>query len=206
MNIETLQQTLTARTPGVLGAKSSFAVLCPLVQLEQGDWGLLFEIRAATLRAQPREICFPGGRQEPGETPRQTALRETQEELNLPPQTITLLGELDFIAHPSGFTIYPVLGVVDDLSALAPSAAEVDDTFIVPLSFFQQTPPLSAVYDLTPQVPDDFPFHAINITPPYPFRGAQVESPVWRYEGHAIWGFTARIVAHVLSLMEFAQK
>ncbi|WP_409967143.1 CoA pyrophosphatase [Bengtsoniella intestinalis] len=202
MNIYDLQQTLANRRPSMMGAQRTFAVLCPLVTMDDGQWGLLFEVRAASLRAQPKEVCFPGGQMDKGETPTQAALRETHEELGIPSGAITVLGELDFIATAAGFLIHPVLAVVDDVSALRPSAEEVDHTFVVPLSFFAQTKPLSAVYDLVPRTHDDFPYDVLNVPNPYPFRTAPVESPVWLYTGHPIWGLTARIVHHLLQFMK----
>ena len=59
------------------------AVLVPLVQLSSGP-ALLYEVRSGSVH-QPGEICFPGGRVEPGENPVDTALRETYEEMALAP-------------------------------------------------------------------------------------------------------------------------
>ncbi len=206
MKIFDLQQTLAHRRPSMMDAQSAFAVLCPLVTMDDGQWGLLFEVRAASLRAQPNEVCFPGGQMDKGETPTQAALRETHEELGIPSTAITVLGELDFIAHAAGFLIHPVLAVVDDVSALHPSADEVDHTFVVPVSFFEETKPLSAVYDLVPRTHADFPYEVLEVPNPYPFRTNPVESPVWRYDGHPIWGLSARIVRHVLQFTKNLDK
>ena len=88
--LERLRRKYTGHQPGLLGARRNYAVLCPLVQLPEGP-GLLFEVRAASLRRQPGEVCFPGGRAESGESPIDCALRETKEELSIPtPFTIRL--------------------------------------------------------------------------------------------------------------------
>ncbi len=204
-DVQALAQELTGRRPSLLGATGTYGVLCPLVWRE-GQWHLLFEVRAASLRRQPGEICFPGGRMELGETPTQAALRETWEELGVPASQVTVVGELDFIAHVTGYLLHPVLAVVEGTCPLVPAPAEVDHVFVVPLSFFATTPPVWAVYQLEAQVPEDFPYELLNVPKPYPFRPAAVESPVWVYEGHSIWGLTARIVRQILTLLPQTEK
>ena len=121
-----LRRAYGGRVPGLLGARHSYAVLCPLAEGPGGP-ELLFEVRSASLRRQPGEVCFPGGQVEPGETPEETALRETEEELAIPRREIELLGRPDFICSQAGFLLQPVLGLVSPagLAALSPSPAEV---------------------------------------------------------------------------------
>ena len=135
MELEQLEVLLRGRAPGLMDSRQSYAVLVPLVERE-GELCLLYEVRAKTLRRQPGEVCFPGGRMEPGETPEACALRETWEELAIPSGAVKLLGRLDFIAHRANFLMWPVLGVVDSgaLVRMVPSPAEVGEVFFVPLS------------------------------------------------------------------------
>ena len=108
--VERLRRRYGGHTPGLLGAERSYAVLAPLVEIQSGP-RLLFETRAAALR-QGGEVCFPGGRMEPGETPEDCALRETEEELSIPRGEVELLGPSDFICNQRGFLLRPVVGVV----------------------------------------------------------------------------------------------
>ena len=196
--LERLARRFHGHEPGLLGASRSYAVLCPLVELEDG-LHLIFEVRAAALR-QGGEVCFPGGRVESGETVQDCALRETEEELSIPRSEVTLLGTPDFICSQRGFLLRPVLGLVSGpgFAAMRPSPAEVAEAFTVPLAFFRETEPEIWRYELVPQVPEDFPYGPVGISRDYSWARGQAEVPIWYYCGHAIWGMTARIVKEII--------
>jgi len=196
--LDALRRRFGGHQPGLLGARHAFAVLCPLVEREDG-LHLLFEVRAADLR-QGGEVCFPGGKAEPGESAETCALRETWEELSIPPAEVTVLGTPDFICSQRGFLLQPVLGLVSPagFEGLLPSPAEVAEVFTVPLGFFRETPPELWTYDLLPQVPEAFPYAAVGIPPDYPWSRGRVDVPIWHYQGHVIWGMTGRIVRELV--------
>lgn len=196
--LEGLRRRFGGHEPGLLGASRSYAVLCPLVEREDGPH-LLFEVRAAQLR-QGGEVCFPGGRMEAGESVLDCALRETEEELSIPRREVTALGTPDFICNPRGFLLRPVLGLVSrsGFAALRPSPAEVAEVFTVPLAFFRETEPEVWRYDLLPQAPEDFPYDRVGVSREYPWSRARMEVPVWYCQGHAIWGMTARLVREIV--------
>ena len=202
MTDQTALQALRCRykdhTPGLLGARRSFAVLCPLVETEEG-LSLLFEVRAKNLR-QGGEVCFPGGQMEPGETVADCALRETEEELSISPSTVTLLGTPDFICNLKGFLLRPVLGQIspEGFSMLQPSPAEVAEVFTAPLSFFRETPPELYHYDLLPRNPENFPYEEVGVTRQYPWGQGRVDLPIWHYGSHVIWGMTGRLVRDLI--------
>lgn len=195
--LEELRRRFGGHEPGLLGARRAYAVLCPLVEGPEG-LSLLFEVRAAALR-QGGEVCFPGGRMEPGETVEQAALRETEEELAIPRDQVALLGRGDFICNQAGFLLHPVVGTVSaaGLAALRPSPAEVAETFTVPLAFFRTQPPRVHAYTLEPAVPADFPYEMVGVPRDYPWSRGRVEVPLWHWQDHVIWGMTARIAAEV---------
>ena len=196
--LDALHRYYDGHKPGLMGARHRFAVLCPLVE-RNGELHLLFEVRAAGL-PQAGEVCFPGGRAEVGESAVDCALRETEEELTIPSAKITLLGEMDFIFRRQSL-LYPFLGLVSPsgMDALRPSPDEVAEVFTVPLRFFQSTPPEVYTYETLPQVGDDFPYEAVGITRDYPWIRDRVDVPIWHYEGHVIWGLTARITRDLIS-------
>ena len=197
-----MRRHLAQHTPGLMRVRKQYAMLCPFIQKE--ELHLLFEVRAATLRRQPGEVCFPGGQMEPGETPEACALRETCEELGILPEQVELWGRTDFIADASGSWMQPVAGLVgpEGLRELKPSASEVAQTFTVPFSFFQTQQPHIYQYDLKPVPQADFPYAEIGFPDGYPFRGGRVEVPVWSYEGHIIWGLTARVIRNLLQITD----
>lgn len=111
-----------------------------------------------------------------------------------------MFGKSDFLCSHRGFLLQPVLAAVSPagLAALRPSPAEVAEVFSVPLSFFRRQQPEVYRYELVPTRPDQFPYGAVGIPETYRWARGTVEVPVWFWEGHAIWGMTARIVRDLI--------
>lgn len=111
------------------------AVLVPLIDRPDGLTVVLTH-RTNHLPHHPGQVCFPGGRIEPGdESPEATALRETEEEIGLEPRRVRLIGRLDPYVTRTGFMVTPVVGVVRPPLAVTPDPHEVAEVFEVPLSF-----------------------------------------------------------------------
>ena len=109
------------------------AVLVPLVR-ENGRLGVLFEVRSAALSWQPGDICFPGGKIELDDPdPLSAALRETQEELQVPAADIEVIGPLNYMVSPIGVMLYPFAAYIRDISLIQPKKEEVAEIFIAPL-------------------------------------------------------------------------
>ena len=111
------------------------AVLVPLIDRAEGMTVLLTR-RTAHLSAHAGQIAFPGGRVEPGDRDASaTALRETEEEVGLPRDHVTLIGRLDTYVTGTGYEITPVVGLVRVPFPLTIDPVEVAEAFEVPLDF-----------------------------------------------------------------------
>src|ERR1700757_4336874 len=107
------------------------AVLVPLVDRMDGMSVLLTQ-RTAHLSAHAGQIAFPGGRLEPEDPDAAAAaLRETEEEIGLPREHVTLIGRLDTYVTGTGFEITPVVGIVSTPFTLSIDPFEVADVFEV---------------------------------------------------------------------------
>lgn len=196
-------------TPGIQGRHRYFnsAVLIPFIR-RGGEYHLLFQVRASQIR-QGGEICFPGGRFEPDldRNYRDTALRETEEELGLPRGEIELLGNLDTLVVPMGTAIEPCLGVLPAgaLERLDPDPGEVARVFTLPISYFIENDP--EVYSVRVEVHPSklehdgrevelLPAKELGLPERYhtSWGGNEVPIYVYRTEEGVIWGMTAELV------------
>jgi 8-oxo-dGTP pyrophosphatase MutT (NUDIX family) len=123
------------RLPGREGALTPAAVLVALVNRADGLTVLLTQ-RSADLPDHAGQISFPGGRVEPGDADVDAAaLRETEEEVGVPRERVTLLGRLSEYETVTGYRVTPVVGWIDPPFAVHPDPVEVADVFEVPLAF-----------------------------------------------------------------------
>ena len=129
--------------PGILARERFFnsSVLVPLVYLNN-EYHLLFEKRSAAIR-QGSEICFPGGKHDPGTDKNclATAMRETMEELGITKDKIKIKGRFDTLVASMGVTVESFLAVlsISDTGELHLNASEVEDVFLLPVSFFKKS-------------------------------------------------------------------
>ncbi|MFL2589353.1 MAG: NUDIX hydrolase [Parvicellaceae bacterium] len=72
------------------------------------------------------QISFPGGKNESGESLKETALRETKEEIGVDPISINIIGELTQVfVPPSNFLIHPFVGYCNFTPVFNASEREV---------------------------------------------------------------------------------
>ncbi|MBS0337505.1 MAG: CoA pyrophosphatase [Proteobacteria bacterium] len=111
------------------------SVLVPIVARPE-EPTVLFTQRTAHLKSHSGQISFPGGRAEAHDAdPEGTALRETWEEVGLPPERVEVLGRLSEYHTRTGYRITPVVGIVQPPFDLKPDDNEVAEVFEVPLAF-----------------------------------------------------------------------
>ena len=195
--------------PGILGRELYFnsAVLVPFLLIGD-EYHLLFQKRAVDIR-QGSEICFPGGRYD-GALDRdfqETALRETEEELGLPREKITISGRLDTLITPRGVIVETFIGTLalDSLDELMPASREVEKVFTIPVSWFIENKPeiYSTRVELQPSTtgPDGrkqilLPVDELGLPAMYGQNreGMRYRVLVYKTEEYLIWGITAAIV------------
>lgn len=109
------------------------AVLILLIPREDG-LTVLFTERTTTLSAHAGQVSFPGGSVDEDDADEiAAALREAQEEIGLDPQNARVLGALDEYITRTGFSVRPVVAVLENAQDWTPSADEVAQIFEVPL-------------------------------------------------------------------------
>lgn len=182
--------------PGLLGATAAYAVLVPVAETAEG-LSLLYELRSPALHHHSGEVCFPGGRMEPGRR-RSSAPCGNVEEL-ASPRGHPAAGRADFLHLRSEALMHPVLGQVAPaaLERLRLNPAEVRQTFLVSLDWLAAHPP--EVY----RYPRAGGSRAIPLCPGagaagLPVDTGQAEVPVYDGLPYPLWGLTARITRHVV--------
>lgn len=188
-----------------IGEETAFrsAILIPLVQVD-GEWHILFEVRAFTMRKQPGDISFPGGRIDSTDpTPLAAALRETHEELGVNPETVTLVSPLSpYIASPA-FVVYPFVAVIDyDQIIHSYNKEEVEEVFTVPVKWLLNHKPYMHIVSVEPTPAADFPFEKIMNGAQYKWRDRPIEEWFFDYKNYTIWGLTARILKHFIEIIK----
>lgn len=158
------------------------AVLVPLVDRDEGMTVLLTQ-RPGHLKSHPGQVSFPGGKTEPyDDTPEDTALRETEEEIGVPREKIDVVGRLGLRTTGSGFKVTPVVGLIQPPFEVMPDPGEVEAVFEVPLSF---------VLDPANQ----------KIETRF-IRGIDHQFYVLPFENFYIWGLTARLLVALRDTLE----
>ena len=190
--------------PTQAGPEHSSAVLIPLIRQPDGETMILFEQRALDLDVQPAEICFPGGGIEKGETALEAAVRETQEELRLEREQIRVIGETEGVRNTNIITIHAFLGEISDYAGTW-AEAEVDHTFLIPVSWFVEHEPEVYMTTVTTIPDEDFPFDLIPGGRDYPWRSSRRPIYFYRHPEGIIWGLTAMILHNLIEKLQGGQ-
>jgi 8-oxo-dGTP pyrophosphatase MutT (NUDIX family) len=109
------------------------AVLIPLAW-SGGEWHVLYTRRTDRVQSHKGQVSFPGGACDEGETtPEQTALRETEEEIGMRREDVTVLGLLSQLITITSYRVTPVVGVIPFPYAFKVAGVEVARVFTIPL-------------------------------------------------------------------------
>ena len=144
---------------------------------------VVFTRRTDRVDFHQAQISFPGGQQEQDESFKEAAVREAHEEVNIPPDSIRILGELTpLYIPPSNYCVYPVVAVADERPDFHPSEHEVEEVIEVPL---------------------DHLLNAENIQrEKWHYKGRDIEVPFYFFKGDKIWGATAMILSELIELLK----
>ena len=157
------------------------AVLVPIIDRPEGMTVLLTK-RTEHLNAHAGQISFPGGRLEPHDDgPVAAALRETEEEVGLDPDRVSIVGRLDLYITRTGYEITPVVGIVDPPFEVTPDSFEVAEVFEVPLAFLVD--------------------RANHQRHSRYYKGARRQFYAMPYDDRYIWGATAGMLVNLADVL-----
>lgn len=112
------------------------AVLVPVTMIS-GQAEVILTMRSSALKHHPGQIAFPGGKMDDTDADlAETALREAEEEIGLPREIVSILGEMPCHETVTGFRVHPMVAHVDGAFDARPEAGEVAEVFHVPLTHF----------------------------------------------------------------------
>jgi 8-oxo-dGTP pyrophosphatase MutT (NUDIX family) len=156
-----------------------------LIPLREHDDGLsvLLTQRSADLKHHAGQVSFPGGRMEDSdEDIATTALRETQEEIGIAGDHVSIIGYLEPMPTVTGYAVTPVVGLVDGAVELTLDRTEVEYTFEVPLDFLTETQNHRMVAR--------------------EWQGLSFSMVEFHFEGQRIWGATAQMLLRFINIIK----
>lgn len=191
--------------PLFVGEDTAFrsAITIPLIKKDD-EWHVLFEVRALSMRKQPGDSSFPGGKIDATDaSPLAAALRETHEELGIAIEDIDVISALSpYIASPT-FVVYPFVVTIEDHHVFtAYNRDEVEEVFTVPLKWLLDYEPNMHLVSLQPMPGEDFPYEKIAGGADYEWGTRAIEEWFYDYGHYTIWGLTARILKHFIETIE----
>jgi 8-oxo-dGTP pyrophosphatase MutT (NUDIX family) len=145
------------------------------------DPAVVLTVRRDHLPDHAGQISFPGGQREGDESLPDTALREAEEEIALPPASVRICGRLTpLYIPPSSFCVHPFVGRSESAPDLRPTDEEVEHILQVRLA--------RLLDPATRQTETRF------------LHGTDVEVPYYDVAGHTVWGATAMMLAEFLAV------
>jgi 8-oxo-dGTP pyrophosphatase MutT (NUDIX family) len=181
VDLETGERRPRVPPPGADSRRA--AVLVPVL-LESEGARLVYTVRRDHLQDHAGQISFPGGSKDAGDgSLLETALREAEEEIDLSPGLVEVIGELEeMYIPPSDFRVSPFVGLLPPEAELVLHPDEVEAIFTVSLDELMSPGTLQKALWMR--------------------EGREYEVPVFAIEGpprREIWGATAAITAALLA-------
>ena len=136
---------------------------------------IIFTQRSTKLSTHSGEVSFPGGKwDEQDINLYETALRESNEEINLNTEDVVLAGSLNYLVSKHKIEVNPYVGLITKKQNLVDND-EIEKIFTVPLEFLTDK--------------KNAKLHKIER------KNRNVIVPSWVYNDQIIWGLTAMITA-----------
>lgn len=156
------------------------SVLIPLYPDENNDLHVILTLRTESIR-HAGQISFPGGRREGNETPEETALRETEEEIGVDRSKIQLACSITpLYLHRTDNQIIPYVGFLEERPEMTPNPAEVKEAFTTPMDKLLSV--------------ENF------IEEKWELAQATFQVPYWTVHDVPLWGATAMMMSELLDL------
>lgn len=163
------------------------AAVLSLFYPKNDAWHLALIQRQATNPNDPHsgQISFPGGKMEVSDLNIEfTALRETQEEIGVIPEDVTIIGTLSDMYIPiSNFMVYPFIGYLDYEPTFIPQETEVKRVLEIPFSVLEDT--------------DNVKLREMKFGNNITMR----DVPYFDVDGLVIWGATAMMLSELLEVV-----
>jgi 8-oxo-dGTP pyrophosphatase MutT (NUDIX family) len=160
----------------------SAAVLVPLIA-HPGGLTVLLTQRTGHLANHAGQVSFPGGRTDEGDADAiATALRETYEEVGLPPERIRVIGQMSLYTTVTHFAVTPIVGLIRPPLVLMPDPFEVAEAFEVPLGHLVDPANCRIESRVTPE-------------------GVTRRFYVFTFEERRIWGATAAMLVNLAAML-----
>ncbi|SEF74178.1 CoA pyrophosphatase [Oceanospirillum linum] len=174
-----LREKLTHFTPSrIKGPHPDAAVLIALTD-DPFDPEIILTRRASHLSSHSGQVAFPGGmRDKTDRNLKHTALRESEEEVAMPPEHVEIIGKLNQVVSHMGVRVTPWVGIVPANIELTANEDELDAIFRVPLSFFLR----------------DERHHTDVI----PVEKRAIYVPCYHFDEFVIWGLSAMMLVDLL--------
>jgi len=181
---EVIKKALASRKQRtVAGASLTPAAVLLLMYPKDGEYCILLNKRSETVEHHKGEISFPGGAKDPGDRDYlDTALRESHEEMGIKPADVSVLGQLDDVTTRSGFKVQVYVGTITYPYDFKPSDIEIAEVLEVPLSVLRDPASLRVETRME--------------------EGRKVNGLSYAYNGHLIYGATARILQQFLEVLK----
>jgi len=215
-DLSELRKKLPA-TPGIHGRwEMPTSVVIVLLAEINGEYHFILEERSAQIR-QGGEVCFPGGMFDENTdlSPRETAIRETTEELGLPAENIEIVGRLDTLVAAMGAVIEIFVGVMhSDTASLEINRDEVEKVFTIPVSYFMKNEPeihkvLVRMFssEIDPATDEEIvylPVRELGLPERYldPWGNFKQNVYVFKTSEGIVWGLTAKIIMDFIRVLK----